>query len=105
MSNKFTMESPKHLVDDVLFMSPTNDGSDERPTEVTFQEDEGHEASLHNRNHEKKSELATEREIMATTTDDDGIPSPSHPMEKRVLRKMDIYLIPLMGLLLSLIHI
>ncbi|CAI4498320.1 CQS_1a_G0021430.mRNA.1.CDS.1 [Saccharomyces cerevisiae] len=99
MSNKFTMESPKHLVDDVLFISPTNDGSEEKPTEVTFQEDEGHDASLHNRSHDKKSELATEREIMATTTDDDGIPSPSHPMEKRVLRKMDIYLIPLMGML------
>lgn len=27
----------------------------------------------------------------ATTTDDDGLPSPSHPMEQKILRKMDFF--------------
>lgn len=35
----------------------------------------------------------------ATTTDDDGLPSPSHPMEQKILRKMDLFLIPLMAIL------
>ncbi|CCE61612.1 hypothetical protein TPHA_0A05380 [Tetrapisispora phaffii CBS 4417] len=36
---------------------------------------------------------------MATTTDDDFLPSLTHPMEKRILKKMDCFIIPLMGLL------
>lgn len=42
---------------------------------------------------------STEKEILSTSTDDDSLPSLTHPMEKKILRKMDIFLIPLMGLL------
>lgn len=42
---------------------------------------------------------STEKEILSASTDDDSVPSLTHPMEKRILRKMDIFLIPLMCLL------
>lgn len=46
-----------------------------------------------------EADYAYEREITATTTDDDGVPSLSHPMEAKVTKKMDMFLIPLMGML------
>lgn len=50
-----------------------------------------------------KEKLATgsvfDQEVNATTTDDDGIPSSSHPLEARILRKMDLFLVPLMAML------
>lgn len=41
----------------------------------------------------------TEKEIFSTSTDDESLPSLTHPMEKKVVRKMDMFLIPLMGLI------
>ena len=49
----------------------------------------------------KVLESANEREVLGTTTDDDGymLPSLDHPMEKRILKKMDLFIIPLLGLM------
>lgn len=43
--------------------------------------------------------VSTEKEILSTATDEDSLPSLTHPMEKKILRKMDIFIIPLMCLL------
>ncbi|EDO16034.1 hypothetical protein Kpol_1067p6 [Vanderwaltozyma polyspora DSM 70294] len=50
---------------------------------------------------EKKEMYTDEREIQPTTTatEYDGIPSINHPLEKRILKKMDMFIIPLMGLM------
>ena len=61
------MKSPKDLVDDVLFISATNDDSEGKPTAITFQEDEARDADLHNRNHDKKSDLALESCLLYTS--------------------------------------
>lgn len=42
---------------------------------------------------------STEKEIISTSSNADSLPSLTHPMEKKILRKMDIFLIPLMCLL------
>lgn len=40
-----------------------------------------------------------ENGFVSTATDEDGMPSPTHPMELKILRKMDMFLIPLMCLM------
>lgn len=47
----------------------------------------------------KEEQIPKDQEILGTTTDDDNLPSISHPMEKKIVRKMDMYIIPLMGLM------
>ncbi|CCH60462.1 hypothetical protein TBLA_0C06700 [Henningerozyma blattae CBS 6284] len=47
----------------------------------------------------KESYSVYEAGILSTATDEDGIPSATHPMEKQILKKMDMFLIPLMCLL------
>lgn len=50
---------------------------------------------------ENKLPLSNEKEFFSSTTytEDDKIPHLNHPMEKKILKKMDCYIIPLMGLL------
>lgn len=48
---------------------------------------------------EKAGGFEYDHDVTATTTDDDGMPNASHPMEAKILRKMDMFLIPLMGLM------
>ncbi|CCD23120.1 Tna1p NDAI_0B00860 [Naumovozyma dairenensis CBS 421] len=66
---------------------------------VSFLTDESDINSIHHRIDKEKYQLAKEREIQATTTDDDGLPSLSHPLERKICKKMDMFLIPLMGML------
>lgn len=85
-----TRESEVDAVDKVLFVQT---GSDESCATSN------HDArSLKEKNGADGGNVY-DQEVNATTTDDDGVPSASHPMEVKILRKMDIFLIPLMAML------
>lgn len=94
----------KQYVDNVVFI-PSKDDEENRS-------DLDESNSVHNRskntvsvdeNAEDKEKIiaTTEKEIFSSTSygEDDGLPSLTHPMEKKILRKMDTFLIPLMCLL------
>ncbi|CCK72404.1 Tna1p KNAG_0K00360 [Huiozyma naganishii CBS 8797] len=88
------------LVDKMTF------SSDDKvvPNQVSFSEVDSTE-EIHRRRgsvtEKKNVDEGSQRELIATSscTDDDTLPSIAHPMEKRILKKMDMYLIPLMGAL------
>jgi len=105
--------SIRDYVDNVLFIPNSNDSKGSEK-EVAWSKDVIDSSSLHHRSKEQtnknESNLEEEKEAMnnvidkeifstTTATEDDGIPSLTHPMEKRILKKMDMFLIPLMGLL------
>lgn len=76
------------IVDKVLFVETERDSS---PLNSNHDDTSLKEKS--------RSGYVYDQEVTATTTDDDGVPSSSHPMEARILRKMDMFLIPLMAML------
>lgn len=90
------MDNPSlKKVDDLLFVSQVSDKDDSSLNSDTnadhcdqisdFQKEEPH--------------VKDEEILSSTATDDEGLPSLHHPMEKKIIRKMDMYLIPLMGML------
>ena len=99
--------SIRDYVDNVLFVPD----SQVSPARSRTDSDDGvAETQLHQRGmvtiaasakEEKEGDAYADKEIFSTTTatEEDGVPSLNHPMEKRILRKMDMFLIPLMGLL------
>lgn len=98
--------SIRDYVDNVLFKHVSNES--ESTNHVAFENDSNdNNGSIRDRNKKERLDdkenniTAFDKEIFSTTTatDDDGLPSLSHPMEKQILKKMDTFLIPLMCLL------
>lgn len=107
----------KQYVDNVIFVANKDEKEVKINTNasITHSDNNDSDSSLHNINvvnddqsptvevaeSENKDDIIndTEKEIFSTSTDDESLPSLTHPMEKKVLRKMDMFLIPLMGLL------
>ncbi|KAG0671969.1 High-affinity nicotinic acid transporter [Maudiozyma exigua] len=106
--------SIRDYVDNVLFISNSNE-SKLSENEVAWDKNvvDNDEGKLYHRhvNGRENQDLQEERDAMnnnivdkeifstTTATEDDGIPSLNHPMEKQILKKMDMFLIPLMCLL------
>lgn len=106
----------KQYVDNVIFVPNKKDEEKNMASvEMNPSDRNDSDSSLHQRNAEvdqpsstlemidsqgkDKNIDAIKKEILSTSTDDDALPSLTHPMEKKILRKMDMFLVPLMCLL------
>lgn len=119
-SQKIVTSSMKHFVDNVLFHSDAElakrdpkhvkvdpIGRDASSSDLSDSQQKQNESNdmetigTDSHSSKKKEPNAFEKEVLSSTTytDEDKIPSINHPMEKRVLKKMDMFIIPLMGLL------